>query len=202
MINRARLWCLRHAESENVIGGVAGAVPRAPLTARGHEQAAAASQALAPEPIVKVYASTALRARQTADSLAAPLNLGVATMAELVEVGIGSAEGTVDPVIRTQTAEVLRAWVVHQDLDQRVADGETGHEVFARMSSAFAEIAARHPGETVAVVGHVATLTVAASLLCGLGSQVWGTPLPHAEPFLVEWDGQAWSCPAWPTGTS
>jgi hypothetical protein len=24
------------------------------------------------------------------------------------------------------------------------------------------------------------------------------TPLPHARPFLVEWDGQAWHCPTWP----
>nr|WP_279493838.1 histidine phosphatase family protein [Actinocrispum wychmicini] len=191
---------MRHAESENVIGGVAGAVPRAPLTPRGHEQAAAAARALAHEPIVKVYASTALRARQTADTIAATMNLDVATMTELVEVGIGTAEGTVDPVIRAQTAEVLHAWVVHQDLDRRVADGETGHEVLARVSSAFTEIAARHSGTTVAVVGHVATLTVAVSLLCGLGSRVWGTPLAHAEPFLVEWDGQGWSCSAWPTG--
>ncbi|MGH2352459.1 MAG: hypothetical protein ACRDJN_12690, partial [Chloroflexota bacterium] len=44
----------------------------------------------------------------------------------------------------------------------------------------------------------VASLTVALGRLCALGSGVWGTPLPHARPFLVEWDGHAWRCPTWP----
>ena len=61
-----RVWCLRHAESENVTGEVAGAVPTAPLTERGRHQAIEAAQTLAGEPIRRVYASTALRARQTA----------------------------------------------------------------------------------------------------------------------------------------
>jgi len=52
--------------------------------------------------------------------------------------------------------------------------------------SAFHAIASRHPGETVAVVGHVASLTVALARLCRLGATVWGTPLAHAHPFLVE----------------
>ena len=66
------------------------------------------------------------------------------------------------------------------------------------MTAAFQKIASTHPGETVAVVGHVASLTVTLGRLCSLGSRVWGTPLPHARPFLVEWDGHAWHCPRWP----
>ncbi len=192
-----RVWCLRHAESVNVTAGIAGAVPTAPLTARGRRQAAEAGKLLAAEPVARVYASTALRARQTAELLAGP-GLDVTAMQGLAEVGIGEHEGTSDPAIHTQTAEVLRAWIVDQDLGQRVADGETGDQVVARVTAAFQKIAGSHPGETVAVVGHVASLTVTLGLLCALGSRVWGTPLPHAQPFLVEWDGHAWSCPAWP----
>lgn len=33
--------------------------------------------------------------------------------------------------------------------------------------------------------------------LRALGAEVWGTPLPHAEPFLVEWDGRTWHCHDW-----
>jgi broad specificity phosphatase PhoE len=198
MSGRVRVWCLRHAESENVMTGTAGAVPTAPLTAHGHHQAIDAARRLADEPITRVYTSTAVRARQTAGHLAARSELDITAMPELVEVGIGAHEGTDDPAIRTRTAQVLHAWVVEQDLKQRVSDGETGHQVLARMTEAFEMIARAHRGETVAAVGHVASLTVARGRLCARGSEVWGAPLPHARPFIVEWDGHAWHCPAWP----
>ena len=185
MSDRVRVWCLRHAESEHVTTGPAGAVPTAPLTARGRHQAIEAAQTLAAEPITRIYSSTALRARQTAALLATAPGLRITAMPELVEVRC--------------TAEVLRAWVIEQNLGQRMADGETGQQVVARMTAAFQKIASAHPGETVAVVGHVASLTVALGRLCSLGSGVWGTPLPHARPFLVEWDGQAWHCSTWPS---
>jgi broad specificity phosphatase PhoE len=187
-----RLWCLRHAESENVTAGVAGAVPAAALTAAGRTQAAAAARELAP--VAVAYASTALRARETA----AHLSRTVVTVPELVEVGIGALEGATGPAVFAEWAAVLRTWLVDEDLSRRLADGESGHEVVARVGVAFARIAAAHPGETVAVVGHVASLTVGLARLCGLGAQVWGSPLAHARPFLVEWNGRTWHCPNWP----
>ena len=183
MSDHVRVWCLRHAESENVTTGTA-AVPTTPLTARGRRQAIAAAQQLAGEPITRIYSSTALRARQTAVLLALPPGLPSTAMPKLVEVGC--------------TADVLHAWVVEQDLERRAAGGETGQQVVARVTAALQQIASAHPGETVAVVGHVASLTVALGRLCALGSRVWGIPLPHAQPFLVEWDGHAWHCSTWP----
>lgn len=194
---RVRLWCLRHAESENVTQGVAGAVPAAPLTARGRRQAVAAGRLLASEPIVRVYSGPAVRARETARLLAPP-GVAVTVIPELAEVGIGEHEGSRDPAVRARTADVLRAWITERDLAQRVADGESGHEVIARLTAALHQIATAHPGETVAAVGHVASLTVTLSHLCTLGAQVWGSPLPHAHPFLVEQHGERWFCPTWP----
>ncbi|MET9384839.1 histidine phosphatase family protein [Streptomyces sp. NPDC002928] len=198
MSDHVRVWCLRHGESENVTAAIAGAVLSAPLTELGRRQAELAAQALTDEPISGIYASTALRARQTAQPLAAAGGISVQAMPELVEVGIGRHEGSSDPAVRRQTADVLRAWVVDDDLEQRVADGETGREVVTRVTTAFLHIAEQHPGETVAVVGHVASLTAALGRLCALGPAVWGTPLPHAQPFLVEWTGATWRCPSWP----
>jgi alpha-ribazole phosphatase/probable phosphoglycerate mutase len=184
MSDRVRVWCLRHAESEPITTRMAGAAPTVPLTARGRRQAIDAARMVAAEPITRIYSSTALRARQTAELLAATRGLRITTMPELVEVGC--------------TAEVLRAWVVEQDLSRRGADGESGQQVVTRVTVAFQRIADAHPGETVAVVGHVASLTVALGQLCSLGSRVWGTARPHARPFLVEWDGHDWHCPTWP----
>jgi broad specificity phosphatase PhoE len=193
-----RIWCLRHAQSRNVTGALAGAVPHAPLTALGHRQAAATARVLTREPITAVHASDALRARQTAAPLAAALGVPVLTLAELAEAGVGRHEASTDPAVARLTAEALHAWVTGDDLERRVADGESGREVVARVTAAFERIAGEHPGGTVAVVGHVASLTAALSGLCGLGARVWGTPLPHAEPFLVTWDGRTWHCAAWP----
>lgn len=198
MSDRVRMWCLRHGESANATAGVAGAVPSAPLTGHGRQQAIQAARALAAEPVTAVYSSTARRARQTAQLLAAGFGLEVLALAELAEVGIGRHEGTADPAVRKRTVEVLRAWVVDQDLQQRVGDGETGQHVLDRMTAAFQQITSTHPGETVAVVGHVASLTLALSRLCALGPEVWGNALPHAQPFLLQSDGQTWHCPAWP----
>lgn len=46
-------------------------------------------------------------------------------MPELAEAGIGVNEGATDAVTRTEAADVLHAWVVDQNLEARVADGET-----------------------------------------------------------------------------
>jgi len=198
MCGEVELVCLRHAESGNVVAGASGALPLSPLTERGREQArrAAADPQLAG--VRAVYASTALRARQTAEILAGELDGEVILRPDLAEIGIGDQEGVVDAALRRETADVLAAWVVEGDLDRRVADGETGHEVLARVRSTLAAIAAEHPGGTVALVGHVGSLTLALSVLCGLGGSVWGAPLPHAVPFRVRGDGERWHCDRWP----
>ena len=86
--------------------------------------------------------------------------------------------------------------MVAGDLDRRLADGETGHAVLARMTAAFERIAAA--GGDPALVGHVGSLTLAVSVLCGLDGTVGGAPLPHAVPFSVRRDGTRWHCPRWP----
>ncbi|MGN9789323.1 histidine phosphatase family protein [Nonomuraea sp. ZG12] len=198
MSDHVRLLCLRHAESENVIAGAAGALPLASLTAKGRLQAGEAAKRLINEGITRIYASTAVRARQTAEILARTLRVDVVPMQDLVEVGVGRSEGAIDPAIRARTAAVLRSWIVDGDLGEAVVDGEDGHAVTARIVAALTSIAAEHPGETVAVIGHVASLTTGLSALCGLGQRVWGAPLPHAVPFVVEYDGRSWQCSSWP----
>ncbi|MET8651316.1 histidine phosphatase family protein [Nocardia aurea] len=118
---------------------------------------------------------------------------------ELAEVGIGTAEATTDPVVRQQTAAVLRSWIVDRQLELRVADGESGSQASARMTTALERIACDHDGQTVVVVGHVASLSVTLAQLCGLGARVWGSPLPHAVPYLVERNPASWRCRSRPT---
>jgi len=78
-----------------------------------------------------------------------------------------------------------------------VADGESGHAVVARVTTALRAIAAENFGTVVALVGHVASLTAGLSALCGIGEDIWGRPLPHAVPFRVHTDGLVWRS-EWP----
>lgn len=202
MITSSRLVCLRHGESANVIAGASGVLPTAPLTARGRDQSVVAATTLASEPVAVLYASSAVRARQTAEIIGSTHGLRPTIIADLDEVGIGALEGATDPATRARTAEVLRSWVVDGDLDPRVADGEDGHAVVDRMARALDAIADAHAGATAVVVGHVASLTAAIATICHLGTQVWGAPLPYAVPFLVVRTADGWQCPSWPTRRS
>ena len=201
MERAAEIWCLRHGESSNVVAGQAGALPGATLTRAGREQAAAAAATLATldRRPTRVYASTAVRAMQTADVLVSRLALRepLIPVNGLVEVGIGCREGDTDGPVHDETADVLRTWVVDGGLDARVADGESGHAVVARVTTALRAIAAENFGTVVALVGHVASLTAGLSALCGIGEDIWGRPLPHAVPFRVHTDGLVWRS-EWP----
>lgn len=199
-MSAAQIWCLRHGEAASVVAGQMGAVAGAALTRTGHAQAVAAAAVLAalPQRPTRVYASTAIRAVQTADVLASRLGLPAPLpVSGLVEMGLGRQDGSADEGVRSQSADVLRQWV-HGGLDARVADGESGHDVVARMTTALRGIASAHPGGVVALVGHVASLTAVLAARCGIGPQLWGRPLPHAVPFRLDTDGQTWHCAAWP----
>ncbi|MGI8451877.1 MAG: histidine phosphatase family protein [Streptosporangiaceae bacterium] len=193
----ARLACLRHGESENVVRRQVGALPGMRLTGRGRDQAAAAADLLRGWRAETIYASDAVRAQETAAIIAAALHLDVTVLPGLAEVGIGAREGAADPATWRCVAQVLQTWLVRGDLGPRVADGENGHEVTGRVSQALAGIAAAHPGRTAIVVGHTGSLAAAVSVLCGGGPALWGAPLPHAAPFPLTREGPRWRCD-WP----
>ncbi|MGZ8230321.1 MAG: histidine phosphatase family protein, partial [Burkholderiales bacterium] len=78
-------YFLRHGETEtNAAGLVAGSLD-VDLTARGREQALAAAEALADEPITGVYTSPLKRARETAEPIAARLRLPLNVVEDLAE---------------------------------------------------------------------------------------------------------------------
>jgi broad specificity phosphatase PhoE len=180
-----RLICLRHAEAERTTTQLAG-LPDPSLTARGRNQAAAAASQLRHERAGTVYASSAVRSRQTAAIIAEALGLQIAVLPALSEIAI--------------SAQVLEAWIVHGDLGAQVADGETGQAVASRVTAALAEIAAACARKPAIVVGHVASLTTGISVLCGNGPSLWGAPLPHAVPFRLTREGARWYV-HWPTLT-
>jgi len=152
-----RLILIRHGQtSSNVAGLLDTAIPGAVLTPLGEQQAAALPAALASERVDAVYASTAVRAQQTAAPLAADRSLTVIVRDGLREISAGDGEMSSSPQAVQVYIDGIVAWA-HGDLDARIPGGESGLEVFARFDSVIEEIVASGAA-SVALVSHGAML--------------------------------------------
>ncbi len=128
------------------------------LTRTGRAQAAALADRLHGRRVAHIYTSTMARAVQTAEIVAAKLDVDVTTRRGLQEFGVGNFAGVerdTDPFVDTFTR-----WL-DDDLTARVDGGESGEEVVARANSVLQDVADTHPGETVLVVAHGGILTLA-----------------------------------------
>lgn len=153
-----KLYLIRHAQSEgNVRRALDTALPGPPLTELGMEQAAAVARRLSGEPIVSVYASRAMRARQTAQAVAAAVDLEVQVIDGVHEVAAGDMEGRTDSEAIETYLGVLGPWT-RGELTRRMPGGETGEQVRARFLGAVDELAAKHaethPDGALALVSH------------------------------------------------
>lgn len=162
-----RIFLARHGETEwNAEHRLQGRCDTR-LTPRGEEHARALQELLAAVPLDAVYASTLCRTAETARPLAAAHGLPVETRPELQEMSYGILEGRTaadpDPHVRglwkARKADPLRF---------KAPGGESYAELQARVAPFVAELAARHAGDTVLVVGHRATNRVLLGLLLGL----------------------------------
>jgi len=133
------------------------------LTALGRRQSQALAEALAGRRVAHVFSSTLARAVQTAEIVAAGLQVGVTTRTGLREFDAGylaERPHDLEPVLA-----VYDRWI-GGDLDARVPDGESAAEVVSRLRMALEEVTDAYPGETVLVVSHGSTLRIGLPPLC------------------------------------
>jgi len=135
-----------------------------PLSETGHEQAEALAAALAREPVSAVYSSDLVRARQTADAIAARHRLPVLADARLRELNQGELEGESLTDMLATRPDLLKQWL-DQPADVSMPGGESMRTLQARASRAFDDISRRHPDQTIIIVGHGLSTR---SLLCRL----------------------------------
>ena len=89
-----KLLIIRHGQTDgNVKGLVQGAGLDLPLNETGRAQAAAAAEKLLSLHLPVIYSSTMLRARQTAEIIAAGVGCPTVAVEGLEEVHFGEAEG-------------------------------------------------------------------------------------------------------------
>src|SRR3990172_8035552 len=148
------LYLTRHARSTwNATGRMQGwADP--PLDEIGREQARALAASLQAESLDAVYSSPLLRARETADIIAAPLNIKIRLDDRLKERNIGEWTGLTGDEANERFPERFNGnWRIVGP-----PGGETQEAIVKRAAAAINDIIAAHPEETIAVVSHGGTL--------------------------------------------
>jgi len=181
-----RLLLIRHGETEWNLDSRYQGHSDIPLNTTGRRQAAALARRLAGEPLAAIYSSDLCRARATAEAVAAPHGLPVHTDARLREIGFGQWEGLTRAEIEKRYAEALALWY-RDPANVRPPDGETVTEVAARLRAAVRDIAARHDGATVALVGHGGAFQVCLCVLLGVEpARRWQFKLGHGSLSVVE----------------
>jgi broad specificity phosphatase PhoE len=147
-----RLILVRHAESEGNRDGCFTPHPDIPLTDRGREQARDAATVLAARfAPARIVSSPFLRARQTAEILAAPLRLRVEIAEDLRERDYGQLAGSPYTTPRADyDPAAYWAW--------RPPGGETLDEVVLRAGAVLDRLIADAPDAEIVVVSHGAVM--------------------------------------------
>jgi probable phosphoglycerate mutase len=159
MLEPTRIIAIRHGETAwNVDTRIQGSLD-IPLNARGRWQAAQLAQALADERIAAVYASDLTRAWETASHVGRLQQLVITPEIGLRERGFGEFEGKTFVEIEACLPEQARRW---RNRDPLFAPpgGESLVALRERVLETVSRLAARHPGELIAVVGHGGVMDV------------------------------------------
>jgi probable phosphoglycerate mutase len=148
-----RLLVLRHGQTDwNVDQRIQGQLDIA-LNDHGRWQAAQLALALTGEELHAVYSSDLQRAAETAAPLARAGGLVVQTDNALRERAFGDFEGVSFREIEQRWPDAAQRWR-RREPDFAPGGGETLRQFYERSVRAATRLAARHPGQTVALVAH------------------------------------------------
>ncbi len=197
MTEPTRIIAIRHGETTwNVDTRIQGQL-NIPLNDTGRRQAARMAQALSDEPITAVYASDLARAWETAHYLGRALSVPVTREEGLRERGFGEFEGKTYAEIQTQMPEHSQRWR-KRDPEFAPPGGESLLALRHRVVAAAQRLAARHPGELIALVGHGGVMDVlyrAATRLDIQAPRTWA--LGNAAINRLLWSPEGFTLVGW-----
>lgn len=154
-----RIIAIRHGETTwNVDTRIQGHLD-IPLNETGRKQAERMALALAEEPITAIYASDLTRAWETAQYLARVQGIAVTREEGLRERGFGDFEGKTFAEIEALLPDQSARWR-KRDPEFAPAGGESLIDLRSRVVATAERLAAEHPGELIAMVGHGGVMDV------------------------------------------
>lgn len=192
-----RIIAIRHGETAwNVDARIQGHLD-VPLNARGLWQAEQLGRALADEPLAAIYSSDLSRAHQTASHVARHTGAQLRVEPALRERSFGSFEGKTFAEIEAALPEAAQRW--RQRDPHFVPDGgESLTQLQTRVVGIASGLAARHPGQLIALVSHGGVMDVlyrAATRLDLQAARTWA--LGNAAINRLLWSPQGFSLVGW-----
>ncbi len=161
-----RIFLVRHGATPLTAEDRFAGSTDVPLSGEGREQVHQLAQRLANQPIAAVYASPMNRTLETARILAKPHHLDVEPRDGLREISHGHWEQLTRREVEKQYPEEAVAWE-EDPYTFAPAGGESGLDVTARSLPVLMKIVQCHPGKTVLIVSHKATIRLLLSSILG-----------------------------------
>ena len=192
-----RIIAIRHGETAwNVDTRIQGHLD-IPLSANGRWQAKRLADALRDEPIKAIYASDLTRAWETAEYIGQAHRLAVVKEVGLRERDFGDFEGKTFAEIELLLPEQSQRWR-KRDPEFYPSGGETLVTLRARVLEAAVRVAAQHPGEQIALVGHGGVMDVLYRAATGLDIQAPRTwTLTNAAINRLLWTPEGFTLVGW-----
>jgi probable phosphoglycerate mutase len=136
------------------------------LSEKGREEARRLAERLRGEKITAVYASPLGRTVETARIIAEPHHLQVQTCDGFREISHGHWEGMKRHEVEEKFPKEMAEWE-KDPYTFAPAGGESGLAVTARALPALIDLVRKHPGESILIVSHKATIRLLLSSLLG-----------------------------------
>jgi phosphoserine phosphatase len=142
-----------------------------PLNEIGLAQAEATGQRIAEEwQPTAIYSSPLSRAVKTAEAIAKHFNLHVQTYPGLTDIDYGEWQGLTPDEARERWPNAVHAWY-NEPGSACIPGGETLASLHDRGMRAVNELAARHEGHTIVLVGHTVINRIILLGVLGLGNE-------------------------------
>ncbi len=170
------VYLIRHADA---LPGVEEVLPGdyddQALSARGRQQAGALAERLRPIPFAAIYSSPILRAIQTAEPTARAHDLQVQIEPDLREVQLGpigpehadASPAAISEVLQARLREIAIIALGSGDWSS-IPGSEPSAALRSRITRIVDELAARHPGERIAVVSHGGAINAYFAAMLGI----------------------------------
>ena len=166
MPSPTRLFLIRHGQSAGNAEGRFGGHGPTPLSDLGRSQAERTAKVLAKEGVNAIYSSDLLRAVQTAEPLAAMLDLPINTTPAFRERNVGVLEGLTFDESKERFPRDYYA-LINRDVHHIITEGESYRQLLKRITDELEAIIRRHNGERIAVYSHTGALCFLTLYLIG-----------------------------------